>query len=210
MQARSGMVSIAGGKLSIATTIAVRYSAVRRQGFKAGTSGGGHRAEESPVLDYQVQSYRVLKQLAIAYTMRASGNWMSSQIAKFSSAADSSSDNEASLLDTMPEIHACSAGLKGLCTFLASEGIEDLRKCCGGHGYLLNSGIAALGADYVWQVSAEGDWVVLLLQTARYLMRARKDALNGKALTGLSAGLSALKDGLRGVEQARPRGWSFF
>jgi hypothetical protein len=31
---------------------------------------------------------------------------------------------------------------------LAAEGIEDLRKCCGGHGYVMSSGIAALEADY--------------------------------------------------------------
>ena len=33
MSARAGMVSIAGGKLAIAATIATRYSCVRRQGF---------------------------------------------------------------------------------------------------------------------------------------------------------------------------------
>jgi hypothetical protein len=40
------------------------------------------------------------------------------------------------------EIAAFSAGLKSLCTFLTTEGIEDLRKSVGGNGYLLSSGIA--------------------------------------------------------------------
>ncbi len=32
------------------------------------------------------------------------------------------------------EIHASAAGLKGLVCYWAAEGIEDLRKSCGGHG----------------------------------------------------------------------------
>ncbi len=48
--------------------------------------------------------------------------------------------------DEIVEVHATSAGLKGLCTYLAAVGIEDLRKSCGGHGYLLNSGIAHVRA----------------------------------------------------------------
>lgn len=30
--------------------------------------------------------------------------------------------------------------------------------------YLLSGGIAHLAADYVWQTTAEGDWIILLLQ----------------------------------------------
>jgi acyl-CoA oxidase len=42
----------------------------------------------------------------------------------------------------LKEIAALSAGLKALCTIIASEGMEECRKCCGGNGYLLSSGIA--------------------------------------------------------------------
>ncbi len=55
------------------------------------------------------------------------------------------------------EIAAASAGLKALCTKIAVEGIEDCRKCCGGNGYLMNSGLAQFGCDYLWQITAEGD-----------------------------------------------------
>jgi hypothetical protein len=33
---------------------------------------------------------------------------------------------------------------------MASDGIEEIRKCCGGNGYLLNNGIAMMGLDYLW------------------------------------------------------------
>ena len=59
-----------------------------------------------------------------------------------------------------------SAGLKAQNTFISYEGIEALRKSCGGNGYLLNSGIAALATDYLWQVTAEGDYTILGLLTS--------------------------------------------
>jgi acyl-CoA oxidase len=84
------------------------------------------------------------------------------------------------LSDDIAEVHATSAGLKGLASYLAAIGIEDCRKACGGHGYLLNSGVASLSADYVWQTTAEGDFIVLLLQTARFLMSQFKAARTGE------------------------------
>ena len=96
--------------------------------------------------------------------------------------------------DDIVELHATAAGLKGLCTFLAADGIEDLRKvwprraaacaahtsfrvsqACGGHGYMKVSGVASLAADYVWQTTAEGDYIVMLLQLARFLVKAAED-----------------------------------
>jgi len=200
MQARSGMVSIAGGKLSIACTIAARYSCVRHQGFVHSSSTASFTAKEFAVIDYQVQRYRVLKQVAIAYAMRANGAWMSMKMVKLQQAAASGGG-----LDDLQEIHASAAGLKGLVTKMCADGIEDLRKCCGGHGYLLNSGIAMLAMDYVWQATAEGDFVVMTLQTSRYLLKALGEARRGEKLAPLTECLAPLRDpAFNPVVQARP------
>ncbi len=194
MQARSGMTSLAAGRLSIACTIAVRYSCVRSQGFSDTREGQSFRAAESQVLDYGVQRHRVLKQVAVCVAMRASGSWMNRTIMELSQAAnEAQSDATEALVAAMPEVHASSAGLKGVCCKLASDGMEDLRKACGGHGYLLSSGIASLASDFVWQVSAEGDFIVLLLQTARFLVKSRRDAIAGRPLAGLAACLEPLR-----------------
>ena len=37
--------------------------------------------------------------------------------------------------EDLPEVHASASGLKALGAVLAADGIEDLRRCCGGHGY---------------------------------------------------------------------------
>ena len=107
--------------------------------------------------------------------------WMNQ---RFTAVSEAIANGESVVPDDITEVHASSSGLKGLCTLLASDGIEDCRKAyafsflcllhcvlmpmpiirCGGHGYLLNSGVAALAADYVWQTTAEGDFIVMLLQ----------------------------------------------
>lgn len=68
---------------------------------------------------------------------------------------------------------ATSAGLKSYASYMATLGIERLRKSCGRkNGYLLNSGIASIACDYLWQVTAEGDMVILALLTANHLLRS--------------------------------------
>lgn len=80
-QARANMVNGAGGKLAIACTIAVRYSCVRHQvtrlafycssadtqhhpkGFSDGSAMVSYQAAERPILDYQMQLYRVMTQV---------------------------------------------------------------------------------------------------------------------------------------------------
>ena len=213
MQMRAGMIKIAGGKLASAATIGVRYSCVRHQGFADGGAGISYRSAERPILDYQYQQLRLTKQVAAAYAIKFTSKWILDRFDSINavlggagsvSVADADGggggggggglDMEAALAQ-LPEIHASSAGLKGLCTQLAADGIEDCRKCCGGHGYLLSSGVAALAADYVWQTTAEGDFVVMLLQTARYLMKALEGARRGKPMAGeLAAALGACAD----------------
>ena len=47
-------------------------------------------------------------------------------------------------------------------------GCETCRRSCGGHGYLLSSGIAQTVLDTMASVTYEGENTVLYLQTARY------------------------------------------
>jgi acyl-CoA oxidase len=83
---------------------------------------------------------------------------------------------------TLPEIHATSAGLKAFCTTLVSEGIEDCRKCCGGHGYSKASGFSNLYTDFTPSQTYEGDNTVLYLQTARFLAKCCIEAQMGNEI----------------------------
>ena len=83
----------------------------------------------------------------MAYAITLTGKWM---LEKFETLSTGNVSEE--VLDSLPEIHASSAGLKALSTLLTSEGLEDCRKCCGGNGYLLSSGVSMMMLDYAWQV----------------------------------------------------------
>ena len=94
----------------------------------------------------------------------------------------------------LKELAMASSGLKSLCSQLAIHGVEDLRKCCGGNGYLLNSGIASLSLDYLWQVTAEGDVIILALMTSKYLMKCIGQVMTGEKLKGIIEYFNAIKD----------------
>lgn len=82
MQTRAAMMSISGGKLAIGAVIATRYSCVRRQGFANTSKGVSYLSPERPILDYQVQQYRIFKQIAIAFAIKITGLWMNEKFAQ--------------------------------------------------------------------------------------------------------------------------------
>lgn len=203
LTARSNMIGAAAGKLGMAVTTAVRYSCVRQQGFVDTSSNVAHTSAERQIIDYQVQAYRLMKQLATCYAIQFAADFIIEKFNKmsaglFKTALESADEDEEpvpdSVYDDLPELHASSSGLKGLCCWLAADGMEDCRKCCGGHGYLLASGIAHQWADYAWQATAEGDPVVMLLQTARFLVKMCAAARAGESLPGSIGYLAELKD----------------
>jgi len=184
---RASMLRWASGSLARAVTIATRYSCVRTQGFiNTKKKGASFKDPERQIIDYSIQRYRIFRQLALVYGMKFTSAWMVQHMSQLDTAKDK-------LADELLELSATSGGLKALCSFITWQGIEDLRKCCGGNGYLLSSGIAPLAANYVWQITAEGDWIVLMLQTARFLIKCLQDAVAGRPLPGPVAYLAGVK-----------------
>eukprot|EP01095_Lingulamoeba_sp_RSL-Kostka_P015360 TRINITY_DN7044_c0_g1_i1.p1 TRINITY_DN7044_c0_g1~~TRINITY_DN7044_c0_g1_i1.p1 ORF type:complete len:430 (+),score=136.83 TRINITY_DN7044_c0_g1_i1:900-2189(+) len=190
MYTRGFMVRGAGSALAKAVTIATRYSCVRVQGFKKLARGVSYKTPENKIIDYQIQRYRIFKQMSLAYVIRFAGLYI---VDRFQSLEG---EKHGVIVNTseLPEIAATSSGLKAMCTFIASQGIEDCRKCCGGNGYLLSSGIGKRSVDYVWQITAEGDFIILMLQTARFLLKTLNAAKQGKKLSPICDYLTPIKD----------------
>ena len=187
LKTRVALTNTAGASLAKACVIAARYSALRHQGFKNTAHSTRFNSAENQILDYQVQLYRVLKWTSCAYAIKFVARWLLQR----RKAAESSSEGDKDL----PEIHASAAGLKAYGCVLAADGIEDLRRACGGHGYLMSSGIAPLEADFKGpNTTAEGDYVILSLQTARFLVRSVEKAIAGDvdSLPGLTQCLAPL------------------
>ncbi|RQM18080.1 hypothetical protein DD237_000416 [Peronospora effusa] len=148
LQTRMVFIRSAGINLAKACTIAIRYSAVRQQGYDANNP---QSKEELSVLDYQTQQYRLLPLLAAAYAIVLTGN----RVDQF--AATLSEQMKRGDVHLLTAGHVMSCGLKVFTTDLATAGIETARRI--------------LLGDALQTVTTEGDNLVLSVQTARALLK---------------------------------------
>ncbi|XP_022101091.1 peroxisomal acyl-coenzyme A oxidase 3-like [Acanthaster planci] len=159
---RVGIISMAVVNLKKALTIAVRYSAVRKQ-------FGPTDAEEIPVLEYQLQQWRLLPHVAAMYVLHSFANYIGDQYHEFviGNFLRDKSERQARF---SRELHAyCSAG-KPLATWAARDAVQECREACGGHGFLWASGFGEIRNDNDPNCTYEGDNNVLLIQTSNYLI----------------------------------------
>lgn len=165
---RFKIVANSSRALSIATTIAVRYSAVRRQFsmFKG--------KQESQILDYTSQQYRILPYLAASYALNFTSEWIVTLYKRLNT------DFKEGDFSLLASAHATASGLKSLFTEFVSKGIEDCRRACGGHGYSLFSGLPNLLTTYIHMATAEGENQLMTQQTVRYLVKVFQRVFSGK------------------------------
>lgn len=149
--------------LARATTIAVRYTTIRRQFADRDAKPG---AVEEAVLNYPTVQIRILPLLATTYALHYTGEAMYKLY--WDTRADIEKGGDTTRL---AEMHAASSGLKSLCTMLAADGIEVCRRAMGGHGFGGGSGIIPLNNDYLSKPTVEGDNWMITQQTASYLIK---------------------------------------
>ncbi|KAM7377685.1 hypothetical protein PAMA_014138 [Pampus argenteus] len=148
--------------LKLALTVAIRFSAARRQ-------FGPKDTEEIPVLEYQLQQWRLIPYLAAAYALEHFSksifiNFVEFQIGQL---MKDKSDRQAEM---GREIHAIACSSKPLGSWMAQRGIQECREACGGHGYLAMNRLGDLRSDNDPNCTYEGDNNVLLQQTSNYLL----------------------------------------
>eukprot|EP00759_Apiculatamorpha_spiralis_P049732 PhF_6_TR44434/c0_g1_i1/m.68397/K00232/E1.3.3.6, ACOX1, ACOX3; acyl-CoA oxidase len=156
-----------GFHLAKAVTIAVRYNAVRSQGFissKQGIAGGEQR-----LLDYVIQQVRLFPNLALSHAIMFSSGQLQ-KLMDTVEAAMSAKSGVAVDPDVLTSLHVTSAAMKAFCTVMSCEGMEEVRRCCGGQGYTLSSGIATLLMEHMPSITYEGDLIPMALQVARFLV----------------------------------------
>lgn len=201
MQVRVALVRGAGIALAKAATITVRYSCVRKQGFKDSKSDDAFNLGENTVMDYQMQQYRAFKAVALAYMFHWNAKYVRDYLSRISAAivGDDVAAIDAAAAE-MPELHATSAGLKATSTVWAHDVMEDLRKACGGQGHLLSSGIAGLPNSYADAVTVEGEQVILSLQVSRFLIKSVAAIKQGESVAATAQYLKEPQ--LEGIDES--------
>uniref|UniRef100_A0A7S1RMW9 Acyl-coenzyme A oxidase n=1 Tax=Alexandrium catenella TaxID=2925 RepID=A0A7S1RMW9_ALECA len=188
MSTRVAFVNMSGHSLGQAATIAVRYSCVRRQGFKDTQAADPLASGEHMVMDYKVQQYRAFKALALSYMFILNGRWLSEYLGRVQRAVAEGDDSAA---DELPELHASCAGLKVWATLYAHEAMEDMRRSCGGQGFLRSSGLGDLVTSFGVAVTGEGEQVILSMQAARFVLKAVREVRAGRPPVSTAAYLLA-------------------
>ncbi|XP_044039862.1 peroxisomal acyl-coenzyme A oxidase 3-like isoform X2 [Siniperca chuatsi] len=159
---RVSITRVALINLKLALTVAIRFSATRRQ-------FGPKDLEEIPVLEYQLQQWRLIPYLAAAYALEHFSKSIFMNFVEFQieQAVRDKSDRQEEM---GREIHAIGCSSKPLGSWTAQRGIQECREACGGHGYLAMNRLGELRDDNDPNCTYEGDNNVLLQQTSNYLL----------------------------------------
>lgn len=166
-----GRVMIAGAAVDCvkrAVTIASRYSIVRDQ----------YSMEGKCLLDYTTQQERLIGALCSAYAFDLATQKLQSYYLTV--------DAELKSKDTshLKELHNNSAAMKGFVALWASRATNDCILALGGHSFSSLSALPNLLADNAPTIPYEGDAIVLVQQTASYLVKTVAEVMQGKTVQG--------------------------
>jgi len=171
MQVRALIINEAGKNLAMACTIVIRYSAVRRQGYKeegGSVSSRGKKKEELQVLDYKQQQHRLFPLLASSYCFFFTGKLIMERLWALEKRLQ---QDKHVYKQEVSDIHSSTSSLKSFTTIVAADGIEECRKACGGHGFLQASGLPELFTTYLQNPTVEGDNHMLPQQVIKVLLK---------------------------------------
>eukprot|EP00931_Biecheleriopsis_adriatica_P042963 TRINITY_DN24525_c0_g1_i2.p1 TRINITY_DN24525_c0_g1~~TRINITY_DN24525_c0_g1_i2.p1 ORF type:complete len:684 (+),score=155.84 TRINITY_DN24525_c0_g1_i2:41-2092(+) len=182
--------------LSRASTIAIRYSCVRKQGYKRNDQP---ELGENVVLDYQMQQYRLFKALSLSYMFYWNARYIRDYLVRIQKGM---MDGDEKAAEELPELHATLSGFKVFATVTTQRNLEECRLACGGQGFLRSSGVGDLPQNFNELVTAEGEQVILSQQLSRFLIKEIRRSRSGAAATGMASYLSGTFAG--GVDFKEP------
>lgn len=197
--------ALSGGRVGIceiattygvkAITIAVRYSASRKQ------FGPEDSNVEYPIIEYQAQQYRLLPHLASIYAVQL----FSTYIGKiYGDLTMKMLGGETTVSESM-EMHALSSAGKPVVAWTVRDVIQECREACGGHGYLKCARLGDLRNDNDANCTYEGENNILIQQTSNFLVNTRAKGWESFSEFPQQGSTFFLKDG----EQIKKSKWTW-
>ncbi|EGC35201.1 hypothetical protein DICPUDRAFT_33780 [Dictyostelium purpureum] len=194
---RSAIIENSFVSLARSTTIASRYSVIRKQ-FKLSPKDN----EERKVIEYANQMQRIIPHIASTFGFYFTGNRFAKEFDQMISQIKVNQDTT-----LLSELHANSSALKSYLTYAAAQGVSECRLSCGGHGYSHFSGIPYLQANQLHIVTAEGENNLLPQQTTKYLLSIIKKLSTSEDVDQVKLGKSVeylrdeMKSTLKNIEE---------
>jgi len=173
MQTRSAINISCWKGLSQALTIGVRYSIIR-------TQFADENGKERKILDYQLQQDKLITNLALVYAMHAGSCQARDMINENIERVIKNND-----FSMLPDTHTTLSGTKAFYSWEACDGATTARMSCGGHGYSSYSGFTPINYELSVNPTHEGENSVMVLQTARYLIKALESLRSGKRISNI-------------------------
>ncbi len=164
---RVQIISTSAACISLASTIATRYSMVRRQ------SPINPNEPEPKIIEHVTQQYKLFPSIAKAVVFKCMAKWLLNFYGSITQRGNAD-------LERLPELHAISSGLKAVCSDEAAKTVEICRLSCGGHGYLYSAGLVEIYRNATSAQTYEGENTVMLLQTSRFLIKVFTQAMKGE------------------------------
>jgi acyl-CoA oxidase len=167
---RGRFAVISGSEINarICLTIALRYSATRKQ---FGPSN------ELPIINYQLQKHRLIPALAKTIAIRCGIKGFLSMYINSKSKIDADPE-----CDELNEIHSLLSSIKAVSSWMAIGIVQDCREACGGLGFSAYSSLGRYKSYQDIHTTWEGDNSVLIQQTGKYILKIVQKSFKGQKI----------------------------
>ncbi|VDL79733.1 unnamed protein product [Nippostrongylus brasiliensis] len=159
---RVGIIGKGVMAAGLASTIAIRYSACRRQFGKT-------KGDEIPVIEYPLQQHRLFPYLAGYFAIRLFHRRFTEHFTEYITRMIQGEKSD-QLAEFSKEIHALSSAVKPVSTWFGVEALSEARKACGGHGFLHSSRLNELRDSFDPSQTFEGENYMILQQASNILL----------------------------------------
>ena len=174
IRGRTAVLSSSEGNLKNALTIAIRWSAIRKQ-------FGPPNSPEVPILDYPLTRARLIPHLANLFGIAAAAEIV---FLSYDGLRKKTAVNPDCFEST--EFHAVLSAMKVICSEWSFQGIHECRRVCGGLGYSSLNKIGELLTAQDVNLTWEGDNHILIQQAAGFVVKQSMKNMQGNKMQGFS------------------------